>query len=831
MIGAKNFRLTVNSPAIDGGSNEWYLDLDVNSEDIANNPRVFDFVNNRNIDMGAYEYQCIPVDYSAATLENQVLTYDGNPHSITVQNLPNGVAATYEITDSANQTTSGNTATNAGVYTITATVTPLVSGGDCEQVVKMATLTIDNAESIITADEIQEFVYDGTVKTITASLNHTNAVLTYSPQQGYTDAGVYPVTISVPATANYAGATENIMLAIQNANFTGITLHDAVLEFDATPKSLAITGTLPDGATVVYTGNGKTRPGDYTVSALIQRPNYNDLWLTATMTIEGVDIVPGTDGTVYVKPVGSGTKDGSSWENATGDLQGAIDAATQVLVASGNYDIPTPHSFVMKDGVKIYGGFNPLNNLTNWDTRTLPDEGTDEGSVLNGKNESPLIWNYNNGLTNTASLDGFTLMNGEGALAGGIYNYNVSPSFNNLVIRNNTATIGGGGMYNDSAPITLTNSVIANNTALYGGGIRNNNSASKLTNVIITGNSATMETEGAGGGGIFNQASALELTNVLIADNSTNFQGGGFRNLSGNPVLTNVTIANNTAGDAATTAMDVEGGEPQLNNSIVFGTISGNFAAQSSLIEDDNPGARVAATHTITDVFTDPANGNYALKADSPAINAGDNTLYPNLNTNPRDLAGNPRLVGTAIDQGAYESPDGALPVRWVSFEGRLNDQRRAVLTWKTEEANVSHYEVERSANAKEFHVTGTVTAGGTGSGHYSHTDPAPVLGRVYYRIRQVDTDGTFSYSKIISLTQEGHSKLFAYPNPARDRITIELGPEYIGSKVRLVGLAGLVLQQAEVKEGILNLDINNYPPGVYLVHLHNGKVVKLIKE
>ncbi len=180
---------------------------------------------------------------------------------------------------------------------------------------------------------------------------------------------------------------------------------------------------------------------------------------------------------------------------------------------------------------------------------------------------------------------------------------------------------------------------------------------------------------------------------------------------------------------------------------------------------------------------------------------------------------------------GAFESPNGALPVRWISFEGRLNEQHRAVLTWKTEETNVSHYEVERSANAKNFHVTGTVTAGSTGSGRYSHTDPDPVSGRVYYRIRQVDRDGTFSYSRMISLAAEGRSKLFAYPNPARDRIAVEVGPGYIGSKVRLIGLIGQVLQETEVRETILTLDISRHTSGIYLLQLYDGKAIKLVKE
>src|SRR5690606_4473176 len=99
-------------------------------------------------------------------------------------------------------------------------------------------------------------------------------------------------------------------------------------------------------------------------------------------------ITPDGEGIVYVKEGATG--DGSGWAAATGNLQGAIDAAgtQQVWVAVGNYDVPTPNSFVMKNGVAIYGGFDPDNGIADRDDeRILPNRGTAEGSVLNGKGE------------------------------------------------------------------------------------------------------------------------------------------------------------------------------------------------------------------------------------------------------------------------------------------------------------------------------------------------------------------------------------------------------------------------------------------------------------
>ena len=57
-------------------------------------------------------------------------------------------------------------------------------------------------EAVITAGLIQQFKYDGNVHNVQAKLNHDEATLTYSPQQGYSEIGNYNITISAPETKN-----------------------------------------------------------------------------------------------------------------------------------------------------------------------------------------------------------------------------------------------------------------------------------------------------------------------------------------------------------------------------------------------------------------------------------------------------------------------------------------------------------------------------------------------------------------------------------------------------------------------------------------------------
>jgi len=360
-------------------------------------------------------------------------------------------------------------------------------------------------------------------------------------------------------------------------------------------------------------------------------------------------IQPDANGISYVKPAATGLGNGSSWADATGLLQLAIDGTNvqKVYVATGNYPVGN-HSFIMKNNVEIYGGFNPVSNTTDWNTRTLPNKGMGDGSVLDGQNVRPVIWNYNNGLSTTALLDGFTLMNGTGSDGGAMHNYNTAPAFNNLVIRNNSATRAGG-IYNRTASITLSNAVIKDNTASNdGGGMYNvTNSSPVMTNVAFTGNTAN------NGAGMYNRTnSSPVLVNALIADNSATGNGGAIRNdANSSPSLTNATVV----GNAGLTTLFAPSGTTSFANSIVYGTvISGTYSAQYSLVQGSSAtsNGNIDATGvTLTDIFTNPATGDYTLSQTSPVIDVGNNAL----NSTATDLAGNARLNGTNIDMGTYE--------------------------------------------------------------------------------------------------------------------------------------------------------------------------------
>ena len=288
-------------------------------------------------------------------------------------------------------------------------------------------------------------------------------------------------------------------------------------------------------------------------------------------------------GVLYASPAASGAGNCSSWANACA-LQTALAAAvsgTEIWVAAGTYK-PTSGtdrtvSFVLKDGVALYGGFagtettraarDPLANPT---ILSGDLNGDDNGNVQSSEptradNSYHVV--TGSGTTSSAILDGFTITAGNAngtnpyERGGGMYNLSGSPTITNDIFSNNSVLQMGGGMYNSASNPSLTNVTFSNNSSTnHGGGIYNyNGSTTSLTGVTFSGNSALLR-----GGGLYNYSSNSTLLNVTFTGNSAQDLGGGMDNYLSDSTLTNVTFTNNTSATSGG-GMYSEGGNINLN--------------------------------------------------------------------------------------------------------------------------------------------------------------------------------------------------------------------------------------------------------------------------
>jgi hypothetical protein len=181
----------------------------------------------------------------------------------------------------------------------------------------------------------------------------------------------------------------------------------------------------------------------------------------------------------------------------------------------------------------------------------------------------------------------------------------------------------------------------------------------------------------------------------------------------------------------------------------------------------------------------------------------------------------------------------GALPVSITNYELRITGDREVVNSWGGEnEINVSHYNIQRSTNSKDFETVGTVKAIGSGANSYSFTDmaptPSPLNGVVYYRLQMVDKDGAVSYSKVVSCELSVVSKQIAvYPNPAKDNVTIS--GNHIAF-VQVIDNIGRVVKIVPLKDATNpSLSVSGLPSGVYHLRVQTSdggvSAVGFVKE
>ncbi len=279
--------------------------------------------------------------------------------------------------------------------------------------------------------------------------------------------------------------------------------------------------------------------------------------------------------TRYVKPNGSGNGDGSTWANASSNLQSMIDASVandEVWVMAGTYmptkdpfgnsspTDPRDKTFYLKNQVKIYGSFAGTETLLSERTTAVI---ASNPSILSGDiNSTPATTNddaYHVVLTvnddNTTIFDGFTVIKGKANLnstflvetltvsqyyGSGLYNRNSSLSISNCSFTDNNGNVGSG-MYNVLASPTISNCSFSNNTAAYNGaGISNYSGSLTISNCSFSNNSTDI------GGGIYSSGTSLSINNCSFSNNSASSKGSAMYQQSGSTTTSTINNCNFT---------------------------------------------------------------------------------------------------------------------------------------------------------------------------------------------------------------------------------------------------------------------------------------------
>lgn len=174
------------------------------------------------------------------------------------------------------------------------------------------------------------------------------------------------------------------------------------------------------------------------------------------------------------------------------------------------------------------------------------------------------------------------------------------------------------------------------------------------------------------------------------------------------------------------------------------------------------------------------------------------------------------------------------LPVELISFEGETIGAVNH-LHWSTAtERNNAYFDVERSTDGLTFALVGTVDGAGNSQQvtHYDMEDQRPLRGTNYYRLKQVDVDGTFTYSNVVALFNKGPEEescvVRTLDSDGLYALTCAV-PE--GATLELFSTNGQPLQRKRfAADGTHELDLRSFASGLYVARVVDGDKVKSYK-
>ena len=176
-------------------------------------------------------------------------------------------------------------------------------------------------------------------------------------------------------------------------------------------------------------------------------------------------------------------------------------------------------------------------------------------------------------------------------------------------------------------------------------------------------------------------------------------------------------------------------------------------------------------------------------------------------------------------------------PVEWLSFSG-VSENRGIHLEWTTaREVNNHFFDVEHSTDGILF--TSVAQVQGTGTSNQNHSyqylHQGPENGLNFYRLKQVDLDGTFQYSRQIQVDHEITTWAEVFPNPVSETFTFRVNGWDETGKLTIRDMQGrLVFEQLVSESGLLPVSTSDWAPGIYMYELHHsfsrieGKIIKI---
>ncbi len=180
------------------------------------------------------------------------------------------------------------------------------------------------------------------------------------------------------------------------------------------------------------------------------------------------------------------------------------------------------------------------------------------------------------------------------------------------------------------------------------------------------------------------------------------------------------------------------------------------------------------------------------------------------------------------------------LPINLLSFQAK-RIQNSVQLNWITaSETNNAYFEVEHAAENANFYALTEIKGAGTTSAErdYQYTDVAPFSNVNYYRLKQTDLDGNFTYSSVVSVSFDAQNGLSVYPSLASDFIHVVLNSSDTNNEatsLQIYDITGRLVKTITAQKNFnFELPLNAWVPGVYIIKLelkNFSQIVRFVKS
>ncbi|MGY3090484.1 hypothetical protein ACVWYF_003539 [Hymenobacter sp. UYAg731] len=278
------------------------------------------------------------------------------------------------------------------------------------------------------------------------------------------------------------------------------------------------------------------------------------------------------------------------------------------------------------------------------------------------------------------------------------------------------------------------------------------------------------------------------------------------------------------------------------------------YTVTSSNTAPGNFTGTITLTFGAEDYVNVPSSTDFVIAkrdATGPFANQWTN-LGRTTNTGPDSGAGGASVAGTLTSASFQDFSDfvlGAqndlsttnvleainpLPVQLTAFSAQRQADKTVAVKWATAtEKNSARFEVQRSFDGREFATVATVAAQGNSMSPttYATLDKAAPAAKLYYRLGQVDLDGTTAFSPVVTVAGSGEAaKVKLYPNPAHSRISFiaEAAMPY-----RVLNQLGQALLRGTTEAGTTSIGLENLPTGLYFLELQTaaGRTVQKFEK